>query len=67
MVWPCRRGWVSRQAAQGDSAAQTELGKAYSQSLGVKLDYKLAAHWYGLAASNGNVEAEVMYGELCQA
>jgi TPR repeat protein len=58
---------LQAKAAQGDSAAQAELGRAYSQGLGVKLDYKLAARWYGQAASNGNVEAEEMFGELCEA
>jgi TPR repeat protein len=58
---------LEAKAAQGDSIAQSELGRAYAQGLGVKLDYKVAAHWYGLAASNGNAEAEEMYGELCQA
>ena len=58
---------LEAKAARGDGEAQSQLGKAYIQGLGVKIDYKQAALWYGQAASNGNVEAEAMLGELCQA
>jgi TPR repeat protein len=58
---------LEAKAAQGDAQAQTELGRAYAQGLGVKTDYKQAARWYGKAASNGNLEAELAFGELCLA
>jgi TPR repeat protein len=58
---------LKAKAEQGDTQAQTQLGKAFAEGQGVPRDYKQAARWYGQAASNGNVEAEAMFGELCQA
>ena len=39
-------------AEQGDAAAQTVLGKAYEDGLGVPQDYIQAHKWYNLAAAN---------------
>ncbi len=58
---------LQAKAEQGDAESQGRLGKAFAEGNGVKRNYKVAARWYGLAASNGNVEAEAMLGELCQA
>jgi TPR repeat protein len=58
---------LKAKAEKGDALSQMTLAKALTQGAGVSRDYKQAAHWYGLAASNGNIEAEAMMGELCQA
>ena len=43
---------MHRRAAQGDTRAQTVLGKAYQDGLGVPQDYVQAHLWYNLAAAN---------------
>jgi uncharacterized protein len=58
---------LKAKAEQGDVESQSRLGKAFADGDGVKRDFKQAARWYGLAASNGNAEAAAMMGELCQA
>jgi TPR repeat protein len=58
---------LKAKAEKGDTQSQMALAKALAQGEGVPRDYKQAAHWCGLAASNGNIEAEAMMGELCQA
>lgn len=40
-------------AKQGDPAAQTALGVAYSTGVKVEVDKKKAAEWYGKAAEQG--------------
>jgi hypothetical protein len=43
---------MRRLAEQGDINAQTVLGKAYKDGLGVLQDYVQAHKWYNLAAAN---------------
>ncbi len=43
---------MRRRAEQGDTNAQTVLGKAYEDGLGVPQDYVQAHMWYNLAAAN---------------
>jgi TPR repeat protein len=39
--------------------AQSALGELYARGLGVELDYGAAASWFGRAAMNGNVSAQI--------
>ena len=48
---------LTQQAAQGDAAAQYELGVAYANGDGVAADYGQAARWFAEAAHNGNPQA----------
>ncbi|MGU3576992.1 tetratricopeptide repeat protein [Brucellaceae bacterium C25G] len=52
------------RAAEGDAAAQTLLGEIYARGLGVPVDPKLAAEWYGKAAAQDNVHAQFQYAVL---
>jgi TPR repeat protein len=58
---------LKAKAEQGDPQGQLRLGKAFAEGQGVPLDYKQAAYWYGLAATNGNSEGQADLGELYQA
>jgi TPR repeat protein len=40
------------------------LGQAYEQGHGVSQDYSVAAHWYGMAAAQGNACGQVYLGAL---
>lgn len=52
-------GKMRRAADQGDTQAQTALGKAYKDGLGVPQDYAQAHKWYNLAAaSSGTSQRE---------
>ncbi|MFK4825286.1 tetratricopeptide repeat protein [Paenochrobactrum sp. BZR 588] len=52
------------RAEAGDAAAQTLLGEIYARGLGVPVDPKLAAQWYGKAAAQDNVHAQFQYAVL---
>lgn len=49
------------RAKDGDKAAQTLVAEIYARGLGVPVNDKEAAHWYGLAAAQGVPEAEFRY------
>lgn len=51
-------------AEQGDADAQYNLGRMYSEGIGVPQDYKAAAKWCALAAEQGLVEAQLYLGLL---
>jgi TPR repeat protein len=54
-----------RQAAEaGLPAAQTRLGMAYQWGRGVAQDYEVAAHWYRLAANQGDPKAALLHDML---
>ena len=48
---------LAQAAAQGNAAAQYELGVAYANGDGVAADYGQAAHWFAAAARNGSAAA----------
>ena len=51
-------------AAQGDAAAQSNLGYMYENGRGVAQDYKEAARLYGLAAAQGHASAQFNLGVM---
>lgn len=51
------------RAEQGDVTAQVQLAKA----LAGRMDFAGAAHWFGVAMTNGSLEATACLGELYQA
>lgn len=52
-------------AAKGESAyAQSALGEAYENGVGVTRNYKEAAKWYGLAADQDFSDAKFFLGDL---
>ncbi len=51
-------------AEQGDHIAQNYVGVQYALGLGVKRDYKQAAHWFELAAKSGLPDAQRNYGDM---
>ncbi|MFQ5659162.1 MAG: hypothetical protein ACE5GZ_01970 [Gammaproteobacteria bacterium] len=51
-------------AAQGDAAAQYQLGSLYYQGLGTRQDYNEAAIWYRRSADQGNVDAQYSLGNM---
>ena len=53
-----------RRAKAGDARAQFEVGLAYYRGLGVEVNYKEAAHWFGLAAAQGQPEAQNNLGNM---
>ena len=55
---------ITAKAEKGDADAQRTLGMAYAKGEGVQLDYKQAAKWYQLAASQSNSVAQTALGEL---
>lgn len=57
-----------RAAAEaGLAAARTRLGMAYQWGRGVPRDYEAAAHWYRLAANQGDAKAEMLHDLLLEA
>ncbi len=50
------------RAAQGDAAAQVELGELYYRGEKVKKDYKRSAYWYHEAAKQGYAAGEHAMG-----
>ena len=56
--------WLHRAATQGSAPAMNNLGAAYENGLGVKLDFKEAARWYRAAAEQGNALAQANLGQL---
>jgi len=51
-------------AAQGDAAAQSNLGVMYSRGQGLTRDYAEAVKWYRLAAAQGNARAQFNLGVM---
>lgn len=49
------------RANAGDPAAQTLIAELYEKGLGVPRDVREATAWYGIAAKNGNIEAQFAY------
>ena len=49
--------WYRRAAAQGNAAAQNNLGVAYQTGEGVPMDYVEAYKWLNLAAAQGDTDA----------
>ncbi len=56
------RPWLVAAGESGDPRAQNLLGEMYMNGWGVPVDQAWAAHWYGLAASQGNTDAQFSYG-----
>jgi len=52
------------RAQNGDAAAQTLVAEMMTRGLGVKLDRKAAAFWYGQAANGGDAAAMFKYALL---
>ncbi len=51
-------------AAQGNAAAQYNLGVIYDKGLGVAQNYKAAVKWYRKAAAQGNASAQYNLGAM---
>jgi hypothetical protein len=49
--------WYRLAAAQGDAAAQSNLGVMYAKGEGIPQDDVLAHMWFNLAAAQGNTLA----------
>ena len=58
------REWYEKAAANGNNAAQANLGVMYYLGNGVEKDYAKAIEWFGKAASNGNVSAQKLLNAL---
>jgi TPR repeat protein len=56
--------WLRRAAAHGSVAAMNNLGVAYDNGMGVKIDFKEAADWYRQAAERGDALGEANLGQL---
>lgn len=56
--------WWRVAAAAGDCSAQAFLGQAYETGRGVRTNMTLAAHWYELAANQGNTLAMLLLSYL---
>ena len=54
--------WFRRAAAQGNAAAQKNLGDCYFRGWGVTQDDHAAAHWYRKAALQGHASAQNRLG-----
>lgn len=55
---------LEKAAAQGDAAAQFNLGVLYDQGRGVRQDYQKAREWWEKAAAQGHAMAQVKLGFL---
>jgi TPR repeat protein len=53
-----------RMAEQGNPQAQRKVGQVYYEGKGVQQDYRLAMHWFRLAAEQGDAEAQNGVGTL---
>lgn len=53
-----------KEAVQGESYAQYDLGVIYSQGLGVPQDYNEAVRWYRKAAEQGDSDAQYNLGVM---
>ena len=53
-----------KQAEQGNSEAQYQLGKLYYSGENVKKNYRVAFEWYKKAAESGHVLAQRMVAEM---
>lgn len=60
------RGIYENLAERGDRQAQLKLGYVLEQGLGGKVNMQEAAHWYELAANQGQVTAQYLLGRLNQ-
>lgn len=56
--------WLRKAAAQGSAGAMNNLGVAYENGFGVKMDFKEAARWYRASAEQGNDTAQANLGQL---
>jgi TPR repeat protein len=50
------------QSASGDAQAQLDLGQIYVEGRGVAQSDEKAAHWFGLAAAQGNALSQSNLG-----
>ena len=58
---------LEQAAAQGDAAAQFNLGVLYYNGQGVRQDYQKAREWWETAAAQGEATAQVNLGVLYEA
>jgi TonB family protein len=56
--------WYRKAAAQGNPAAENDIGWLYQNGWGAEQDYAAAAIWYRKAAEQGNAVAECNLGWL---
>lgn len=56
--------WCYRSARFGNPDSQTLLGELYYLGLGGEQDFKLAAHWFEIAAKQGHAHAQYMLYRL---
>jgi len=57
---------LREKAALGDKVAQRNLGSKYENGEGVTIDNEKAVHWYCLAATQGDLEAQENLGRMCE-
>jgi hypothetical protein len=58
--------WFQKAAAQGNAAAENNLGWMYQNGLSVPQDYTQAISWYQKSAAQGNSDAENNLGLMYQ-
>ncbi|MBW8308244.1 MAG: sel1 repeat family protein [Candidatus Paracaedibacteraceae bacterium] len=56
--------WHEKSAAQGNAAAQCNLGEMYLHGLAVDQDYNKAFEWYEKSAAQGNARSQCNLGEM---
>ena len=56
---------MSSKSAEDFSPANVELGRIYSQGLGVSKDYSIAAEYFRRAAECGHKPSQASLGDLC--
>ena len=56
--------WYAKAAAQGDAAAQYNLGFCYEHGTGVARDASLALSWYRKARAQGDEDATAAVARL---
>src|SRR2546425_553897 len=56
--------WYRQAADRGWAPAQTHLGVAYANGLGVPQNYREALRWFRLAADQGDAEAQFHLGNM---
>lgn len=54
--------WYRIPAEQGNTFAQSELGRMYFSGLGVEQNYTLAFYWSSLAAEKGDTNSQIRLG-----
>ena len=57
--------WFRKAAAAGERGAQRQLGIAYAEGQGVRMDPRRACAWLQRAAEHGDREAQFLFAGMC--